>query len=125
MEHAVSVANDGLTSPRFPCISSTKHPTITIQSRSKALTVSENETAGSSFISESLRHPNIPPEITDIILELWIPAARSRCESILGRLHSFAISRNENPSSPDVTALLAFLLGMYRNGCLYSGLCAA
>ena len=125
MEHTVSVANDGLTSPGFPCNSSTKHPSITIQPRSKASTLSENETAGSSFITKSLRHPNIPPEITDIILELWIPAARSRYESALRRLHSFAISRNENPSSPDVTAVLAFLLGMYRNGCLYSGLCAA
>ena len=37
----------------------------------------------------------------------------------------FAISRNENPYSPDVTAVLAFLYSMYRNGCLYSGLCAA
>ena len=40
-------------------------------------------------------------------------------------MHSFAILRNENPYSPDVTAELAFLHGMYRNGCLYSGLCAA
>ena len=35
------------------------------------------------------------------------------------------ISRNESPYSPDVTAVLAFLHGMYRSGCLYSGLCAA
>ena len=38
---------------------------------------------------------------------------------------SFAISRNENPYFPDVIARLAFLHGMYHNGCLYSGLCAA
>ena len=84
-----------------------------------------NETAGSSFISKSLRHPNIPPEITDVILELWRPTTTSRYESVLRRWYSFAISRNENPYSPEVTAVLAFLHGMYRYGCLYSGLCAA
>ena len=70
VEHTILVPNDGLTSPGFPCNSSTKHPSITIQSRSATSTPSENETAGSSFISKSLRHPNIPPEITDVILEL-------------------------------------------------------
>ena len=78
-----------------------------------------------SFISTSFRHSNIPPEITDVILELWRPTTRSRYESVLRRWHSFAISRNETPYSPDVTAVLAFLHGMYRNGCLYRGLCAA
>ena len=125
MEHTIFVPNDGLTSPGFPCNSSTKHPSITIQSRSATSTTSENETAGSSFISKSLRHPNIPPEITDVILELWRPTTTSRYESVLRRWYSFAISRNENPYSPEVTAVLAFLHGMYRYGCLYSGLCAA
>ena len=83
LEHAVLVPNDILTSPRFPCNSSTKHPSITVQSRSATSTLFKKETAGSSFISKSLRHPNIPPEITDVML----------C--------------------------------MYRNGCLYSGLCAS
>ena len=124
VEHSL-VPNDGLTSPGFPCNSSTKHPSITIQSRSATSTPSENETAGSSFISKSLRHPNIPPEITDVILELWRPTTSLKYESVLRRWHSFAISRNENPCSPDVTAVLAFLHGMYHNGCLYSGLCAA
>ena len=125
VEQTVFVPNDGLTSPGFPCNSSTKHPSITIQSRSATSTPSENETAGSSFISKSLRHPNIPPEITDVILELQRPTTTSRYESVLRRWYSFAISRNENPYSPDVTAVLAFLHGMYRYGCLYSGLCAA
>ena len=43
----------------------------------------QNETAGSSFISASFRHPNIPPEITDIILEPWKSTTRSRCELVL------------------------------------------
>ena len=83
-----------------------------------------NETAGSSFISKSLRNLNISPEITDVILESWRQTTRSRYESVLRRWHSFAISRNENPYSPDVTAVLAFLHGMYCNGCLYSGMCS-
>ena len=84
-----------------------------------------NETAGSSFISKSLRHPNIPPEITDVVLEPWRPITRSIYESARRRWHSFAISRNENPYSPNVTTVLEFLHGMYRNGYLYSGLCVA
>ena len=74
-----------------------------------------------SFISTSFRHSNIPPEITDVILELWRPTTSLKYESVLRRWHSFAISRNENPCSPDVTAVLAFLHGMYHNGCLYMG----
>ena len=125
MEHTVLVPNDGLTSSGFPCNSSNKYPSITIQSRSVTSTLSENETAGSSFISTSIRHSNIPPEITDVILESWRPATRSRYESVLRRWHKFAISRNGNPCSPDVIPVLTFLHGMYHNGCLYSGLCAA
>ena len=119
MEHTVLVPNNDLTSPGFPCNSSTKSPSITIQSRSAT------SSAGSSLTSTSLRHPNIPPEITDVILESLIPTTRSRYESVLRRCHGLVISRNENPYSPDVTAVLAFLHGMYRNSCLYSGLCAA
>ena len=83
VEHTVLVPNDGLTSPGFPCNFSTKHPSITIQSRSATSTLIENGTASSSFISTSLRHPNIPPEITDVIQESWRPTTRSRYESVL------------------------------------------
>ena len=44
-----------------------------------------NETAGSSFISKSLRNLNISPEITDVILESWRQTTRSRYESVLRR----------------------------------------
>ena len=125
VEHTVLVSNDGLISPGFPCNSSAKHPSVTIQSRSATSTLSENETAGSSFISTYLSHPNIPPEITDAILESWRPTTRSRYESVLRRWYSFAISRYENPYSPDITAVLAFLHGMCRKCCVYSGLCTA
>ena len=37
----------------------------------------------------------------------------------------YAISRNEDPYSPDVNTALTFMHGMYLNSCLYSGLCAA
>ena len=41
-------------------------------------------------------------------------------------LHSEdGIALNENPYSPDVTVVWAFLQVMYRIGCLYSGFCAA
>ena len=76
-------------------------------------------------ISTSFRHPNISPEITNVILKTWIPTTRSRYHSVLRRWYSFAISRNENPYSPDVIAASKFLHGMYHNGCLYSGLYAA
>ena len=125
MEHTVLVSNDGLISPGFPCNSSAKHPSVTIQSRSATSTLSENETAGSSFISKSLRHPKIPPEITEVILESWRPTTRSRYESVLRRWYSFPISSYENPYSSDITPVLSFLHGMYCRVCLYSGLCTA
>ena len=39
VEHTILVPNDGLTSPGFPCNSSTKHPSITIQLRSAISTL--------------------------------------------------------------------------------------
>ena len=65
------------------------------------------------------------PEIIDVALEPGRPTTRSSYESILIRWHSFPISRNENLYSPNVTTVLEFLHGMYRNGYLYSGLCVA
>ena len=38
---------------------------------------------------------------------------------------SYALSRNENPCNTNIDSVLKFLDGMYNDGCLYSGLCAA
>ena len=56
-------------------------------------------------------------------MESWRPPITSRYESVLKRWHRYAISRNEDPYSPDVNTVLTFMHGMYLNGCLYSGLC--
>ena len=83
------------------------------------------KTAGSSFIGEAFRYTELPSKVTKVILELWRPSTRSRYESVLKRWHRYAISRNEDPYSPDVNTVLTFMHGMYLNGCFYSGLCAA
>ena len=54
VEHTVLVPNDGLTSPRFPCNSSTKHPSITIQSRSATSTLFENKWNCWQFIYQQI-----------------------------------------------------------------------
>ena len=46
-------------------------------------------------------------------------------QPVLRRWHSFMTSRNLDPYSIDVTAVLAFLHGTLHNGCLYGGLCVA
>ena len=46
-------------------------------------------------------------------------------ESVLRRWFIYASSRSTVTYTPDVNTVLSFMHGMYINGCLYSGLCAA
>ena len=48
-----------------------------------------------------------------------------RYESMLKLWHSYPLLKNEDPYSPDVNTVLPFMHGMYLNGCVYSGSCAA
>ena len=121
----VLVSDYGASSPRFSCSISSKCFDNTVQQGITTSLVSENETAGSSFIGEAFRYTELPSEVTKLILESWRPSTRSRYESVLKRWHRYAISRNEDPYSPDVNTVLTFMHGMYLYGCLYSGLCAA
>ena len=84
--------------------------------------VSENETAGSSVIGETFRYTELSQQVTKVILESSQPSTTSRYESAFKRWHRYAISRNEDPYSPDVNTVLTFMHGMYLNGCLYSAL---
>ena len=59
------------------------------------------------------------------LLDSWRTSTRSRYESVLKRWKYYAISRNENPYITNIDSVLKFLHGMYNDGCLYSGLCAA
>ena len=114
----VLVSDDGASSPRFPSSTSSKCFDTTVQQGITKSLVSENETAGSSFIREAFRYTELPSEVTKVILESWQPSARSRYESVLKRWHRYAISKNEDPYSPDVNTVLTFKDGMYLNGCL-------
>ena len=120
----VLVSDDGASSPKFSsstsskCFDTTVHQWITIS------LVSENETASSSFIGKAFRYTERPSEDTKFIFESWRLSARSRHASVLKRWHRYAISRNEDPYCPDVNTVLTFIHGIYRNRCLYSGLCA-
>ena len=111
----VLVSDDGASSPRFPSLISSKCFDATIEQGISTYLVSENETAGSSFIGEAFRYTELPSEVTKVILESWRPSTRSRYESVLKRWHRYAISRNEDPYSPDVNTVLTFMHGMYLN----------
>ena len=121
----ILVSDDGASSPRFPSSTSSKCFDTTVQQGITTSLVSENESAGSSFIVEVFRYTGLPPEVTKVILESWRPSTTSRYESVLKRWHRYAISRNENPYSPDGNTVLIFMHFMYLNGCLYSGSCTA
>ena len=121
----VLVSNDGASSPGFLSSTSSKCFDTTVEQGITTSLVSENETAGSSFIGEAFRYTELPSEVTKVILESWRPSTRSRYEPVLKRWHRYAISSNEDPYSPDVNTVLTFMHGMYLSGCLYSGLCAA
>ena len=125
VENTVLVSHDGIITEKFPDTSSSKHTDFTIQKISKTPTLSENETISGSLITESFGNTNLPREITDVITDSWRTTTRSRYESVLRRWFIYASSRNTDPYTPDVNTVLSFMHGMYINGCLYSGLCAA
>ena len=125
VENAVLVSHDGIITEKFPDTSSSKHTEFTIQKISKTPALSENETISGSLIRESFGNTNLPREITDVITDSWRTTTRSRCESVFRQWFIYASSRNTDPYTPDVNTVLSFMHGMYINGCLYSGLCAA
>ena len=121
----ILVFNDGASSPRFPSCTFSKCFDTTVQQGITTYLVSEIETDGSLFMGEALRHTELPPEVTKVILESWRPSTTSRYKSVLKQWHRYAISRNEDPYSPDVNTVLTLMHCMYLNGCLYRGLCTA
>ena len=125
MGDTVLVSNDGVSSPKFPRSTSSKSFGTIIQQRIASSLVSENESAGNSFIGKAFRHTELPSGVTKVILESWRPSTRSRYESVLKLWHNYAISRNEDSNSPDVKTILTFTHGMYLGGCLCGGLWAA
>ena len=80
MGDTVLVSDDGASSPRFPGITSSKCFDTTVQQGITTSLVSENETAGSSFIGEAFRYTELPSEVTKVILESWRQPTRSRYE---------------------------------------------
>ena len=121
----VLIFDDGATSPRFPCSTFSKCFDTTNQQGITTSLVSENKTAGGSFIGDAFRYTELPSEVTKVILESWRPSTSSRYGSVSERCHRYGILRNEDPYSPDVNTVLTLMYGMYLNGCLYSGLYAA
>ena len=105
----ILVSDDGDSSPRFPSSTFSKCFDTTVQQGIAASPVSKNQTAGSSFIGEAFRYTELPPEVNKVILESWRPSTTSRHESVLKRWYRDAISRNEDPYSPDVNTVLTFM----------------
>ena len=62
----VMVSDDGASSPRFFSSTSSESLGTTIQQRIATFRVSENETAGSSFLGKAFRHAELPSEVTKL-----------------------------------------------------------
>ena len=98
----ILVSNDGVSSPRFPSSTSSKCFDTTVQQGITTSFVSENQTAGISFIGEAFRYTEIPSEVNEIILESWQLSTGSIYELVLKQWHRYAMSKNEDRYSPDV-----------------------
>ena len=68
---------------RFPSSTSSKCFDTIVQQGITTSFVSENQTAGISFIGEAFRYTEIPSEVNKIILESWQLSTGSRYESML------------------------------------------
>ena len=78
-----------------------------------------------SFIREAIRTTHLPDKVKKIIHDSWKDTTKSRYESILQRWRNDCVQRNGCPFSTNVNSVLIFLHGIYKNGCLYSGICVA
>ena len=88
-------------------------------------TITKDEAACYSIISETIRNRKYPDDIVEIITESWRHTTQSKYEAVLKKQKQYALSRNEDPIDTSVKSVLSFLHGMYTKGCLYSGLCEA
>ena len=73
----------------------------------------------------AISNRELPQETEKVITDSGRTSTRSLYESLLKRWKFYTLSRNENPYSTSIETKLKFLHGMYNDGCLYSGLCAA
>ena len=113
------------TTGKLSCATPTKHLNFAMEQINATPIVPKNEIVGHSVFRQAFRNTSIPPEIANVITDLWRTATKSRYESVLRRWAIYATSRNADPYIADVNTVLGFLHGMYLNGCLYRGLCAA
>ena len=98
---------------------------FTVKERGSSSTTSKTKATRGSFIREAINNRELPQEIEEVIADSWQTSKRSRCESVLKRGKCYPFLWNENPYITNTDSVLKFLHGMYQDGCLYSGLCAA
>ena len=65
----VLISDDGASFLRFPSSFSSECFDTDIQQRIASSVVSENETAGSSFMGKAFRHAELLSEVTKVFLE--------------------------------------------------------
>ena len=98
---------------------------FTIKEKGSSSTTYTTKAAGGSFIREAISNRELSQEIEEFNTDSWRTSTRSIYESMLKRWKCYALLRNENPYITNINSILKFLHGMYNDGCLYSGLCAA
>ena len=127
MGSPVLVPTNAATPTRLPNSATTdkEYTDFTIKERKSSTTTSKTKATDGSFTRKAISNRELPQEIEEVITDSWQTSSRSRYESVLKRWKSFALSWNENPYITNIDSILKFLHGMYNDGCLYSGLCAA
>ena len=121
----VSLDDPGAHSSSNKITGDTENANLTLSQTEGSSTVSKTETISGSLIWEALGATDLPNEVKGIIYDSWRSKTKSRYKGVLKRWRQHCIQRNENPYIADVRSVLIFLHGMYKNGCLYSGICAA
>ena len=118
---------DAENAARLPTSATKQHKVIdfAIKQTSDTPTITKDEAACYSIISETIRNRKYPDDIVEITTESWRHTTQSKYEAVLKKQKQHALSRNEDPIDTSVKSVLSFLHGMYTKGCLYSGLCGA
>ena len=119
----VSFGDTGSDSPFNETSSNMKNTNITLQQTQATSSVSKITITGSSIIWEALMTTELSNEIKETFYHSSRTKTKRRYEGILTKLRNHCIQRNENPYITDIKSVLMSLHGMYKNSCLYSGIC--
>ena len=104
----------------LPAAKTTKHSEVGPQTGNNLFS-KENETGSFSHLRRLLQSDGVPKQATEIIIKSWRQSTQKQYHSYIESWFKFCGGK-DNPISPNINTVLAFLTSLYDKGLGYSSI---